>query len=93
LSGSLNVSNTGAVPANNVIVNVYLSSNSTYELGDTLIASLYYGTIGGKITKVKSFAVSTKTNPRGKYVIGVIDPSNIVIESNETNNSALKLVP
>ena len=93
LSGSLNVSNTGAVPANNVIVNVYLSNNSTYELGDTLIASLYYGTIGAKITKVKSFAVSTKTNPRGKYVIGVIDPSNIVIESNETNNSALKLVP
>jgi len=86
LSGSLNVSNTGMAAANNVVVNFYLSNNSTYELGDTLIASLYYGTIGGKITKVNSFNISTKTNPSGKYVIGIIDPSNIVTESNEANN-------
>lgn len=93
LSGSLNVSNTGVVPANNVALNVYLSDNDSYEPGDTLIASLYYGTIGGKISRGKLFTVSTKTNPKGKYVIGVIDPSNFVIESNESNNSASRLVP
>jgi len=92
-SGSLNVSNIGPASANNAVVNVYLSDNSTYEPGDTLIASLSYGTIGTKITKGKSFNLTTRKNPTGKYVIGVIDPSNIVTESNEANNSALKLVP
>ncbi len=93
VSGSLSLSNTGAVPANNAVVNVYLSDNSTYEPGDTLIASLNYGSLKGKITKGKSFNLTTKKNPSGKYVIGVIDPSNIVKESNETNNTALKFVP
>ncbi len=93
VSGSLSLSNTGAVPANNAVVNVYLSDNSTYEPGDTLIASLNYGSLKGKITKGKSFNLTTKKNPSGKYVIGVIDPSNIVKESNETNNSVLKVFP
>jgi len=92
-SGSLNVSNIGPASANNAVVNVYLSDNSTYEPGDTLIASLSYGTIGTKITKGKSFNLTTRKNPTGKYVIGVIDPSNIVIETNESNNTVLKLVP
>ncbi len=93
LAGSFNVANTGVAPANNVIVNVYLSNNDTYESGDTLLASLFYGTVGPKISRGKSFTVSTKTNPSGKYVIGVIDPSNFVIEANEANNSVPKLVP
>jgi hypothetical protein len=86
------VAQNGAVNVNNVIVNFYLSADRTPSDSE-LVATYTFTSISANSSASTAVKVNTKTPPSGKYLIAVIDPSNTIKETNETNNSAYQTVP
>jgi hypothetical protein len=70
----------------NVKANVYLSDDTIYDSGGTLLGVVSIGTINAGSSKFKNLKYKLTTDPTGKYLIAVIDPGDIVDESNENNN-------
>ena len=70
----------------NVKANVYLSDDEIYDSGDTLLGVVSFGTINAASSKFKNVKYKSATDPSEKYLIAVIDPGDIVDESNEDNN-------
>jgi len=94
LSGSLNVTNSGLTTAYNVVVNIYLSDNDTYEQSDTLLISRTLSSIRvGRSSRVRFSRVNFASDPTGKYLVAVIDPQDVITEGDETNNTASILIP
>ena len=91
-SGILMVSaDEGAAP--NVQARIYLSDDGQFDPNDTLLGSVVLGTIKGSASKSKKVKYTVTTNPSGKHIIAVIDPDNVIPESNESNNIAIALMP
>lgn len=93
VSGNLTISNIGTAVATAVVVNIYLSNDNIFGAGDTLIQSDTYQNIQPGAQKVFGVSYKSSTDPGGKYLIGVIDPSNTVNESNENNNISNAVIP
>jgi len=71
-----------------VSARVYLSYDDTYYQDGDLLGLISIGTINAGSSKSKTFKYKGTHDPSGMYVIAVIDPDNIVQESNKKNNIA-----
>jgi len=89
LKGTFVVQNLGTQNASSASVQFYLSSNSTVEAGDALLASSTTSALKKGKNKKRTLKVTlpTGSNASGQFVIAVIDPEHSVTERNESNNS------
>jgi subtilase family serine protease len=89
LKGTVVVENRGTQKADSSALQFYLSDNSAFDAGDTLLASTTTSSI--KIDKVKKKKLKVTlpigSNASGQYVIAVLDPVNSEAERNESNNA------
>ncbi len=89
LKGTFTVSNIGDKEASYTVVRFYLSDNPSDEDDDTQLKYVSKG----KLQPGKSKAINLNLNlptgqtAKGKYVIAVIDEDDLVIETDEDNNS------
>jgi len=93
VTGTFTTTNGGSTSASNVAVNFYLSADGTYSTDDTLVGTYKSKTIAAGSSKATTVRFTSTANPVGKYLIAVIDPSNSIIEPNESNNTAAATVP
>ena len=89
LKGTFIVENQGNQKASSASLQFYLSANSTFEAGDTSLASTTTSSIKIGKTKKKKLKVTlpTGSNASGLFVIAVLDPANSEAERNEGNNT------
>jgi len=89
LSGTLRVGNRGdqAAPPG-ALVYFYLSSDGTWDSGDSLLKQVAVGALkaGRSKTRKLSYALPLGESAQGKYVIAWIDATGAVAETNEANN-------
>lgn len=87
--GAFVVENRGQQKASSTLLRFYLSSNATFDSGDTLLKDSQVNTLKVGRTKRRSLKMklSTGTDATGQLVIAVLDSANAVIEGNETNNA------
>ncbi len=76
----------------------YLSSNTTWDAGDTYLASQLIGVLpaGGSSAFSKTMTVPLGTLPGTYYIIARADATNAVVEGSETNNTkymTVKILP
>jgi glucose/arabinose dehydrogenase len=87
--GAFVVENRGQQKASSTLLRFYLSSNATFDSGDTFIKDSQVNTL--KIGRTKQRNLKMKlppgTDATGQIVIAVLDSAEAVIESNETNNT------
>ena len=94
VSGTITTVNGGTASSANVMVNVYLSADTTPSTDDTLIGTYKFASIAAGASKSTSIRYSTgTTDPGNLYLIGVIDPADSIAESNESNNTAAGDIP
>ena len=89
LKGTVVVENRGTQKADSSALQFYLSDNSAFDAGDTLLASTTTSSIKiGKAKKKKlKVTLPIGSNASGQYVIAVLDPVNSEAERNESNNA------
>jgi hypothetical protein len=81
VSGTFTTENRGNQSASNVVVKYYLSSDSNTPISTSTIRSISAGS-----SKTTTINYSTKSSPKGKYLIAVIDPDSRITEIDEGNN-------
>jgi len=87
LSYSVTIKNHGINAAGNHYTGIYLSTDATITTTDTLVTTYYGGGIPGGSSATYTGTVSVPQNRTGTYYVGAIaDYTNIVPESDETNN-------
>ena len=92
VSGTLNVSNIGNADAGSFNVAYYLSTNGT-TLGTLLKTATVSTGVRAGLNVNLSFQYSSSTSLSGKYIIAKIDYDNKIVEKNEGNNAAARMVP
>lgn len=75
-------------PPRAVTVSYYLSLDAVYGFGDTYLGGSSYLTPSLPKVTSTSFTIPTSVVSGNYYIVCVIDPSNMVVESNEQNNSS-----
>ena len=85
VSGTFTTANTGSIKADNVVVEFYFSGS--------LIKTYKYKTIAAGSSKATTIRFSTPSNPLGEQLLAIIDPSNSIAESNESNNLSDIIIP
>ena len=93
VTGAFTTTNGGSVSASNVAVNFYLSNDGAYHTGDTLVGTYKSKILAAGASKTTTVRFTSVTDPAGKFVIAVIDPSEKIKESHEDNNSAAASIP
>lgn len=91
------IANEGDGDSSNTRVQYYLSDDAVYTtdplLGtpDSLFHTVSLGKVKANKTKKRTIGGGLFKNlsPSGKFIIAVIDPDNIITESNETNNTVV----
>ena len=93
LNGSLYITNNGDGKSSNAKVTMYLSTDgSTYSKKDMLRSKNTGDIAAGASQLVDLSILLIETDPKGKYIIAVIDPSFRIEESNENNNITVSSV-
>jgi hypothetical protein len=89
IKGQLSIQNIGTQDATTSFVRYYLSTDSTYNAGDTFLKQVATGKVkvGRSKTKTLSYSFPTGQSASGQYVIAVIDADNTIVESNDNNNN------
>jgi hypothetical protein len=89
IKGQLSIQNIGTQDATTSFVRYYLSTDNTYNAGDTFLKQVATGKVKVNKPKTKklSYSFQTGQSASGQYVIAVIDADNAISESNETNNN------
>ena len=89
LKGTVVVENRGTQKAASSALQFYLSDNSVFDAGDTLLASTTTSSVKTGKAKKKKLKVTLPigSNASGQYVIAVLDPVNSEAERNESNNA------
>jgi uncharacterized repeat protein (TIGR01451 family) len=87
--GSFVVENRGQQKASPTLLRFYLSSNGTFDSGDTLLKDSQVNAVKVGRTKRRSLKLKlpTGTDVTGQIVIAVLDSAGTVTESSETNNT------
>ncbi|WP_162605101.1 choice-of-anchor D domain-containing protein [Geomonas oryzae] len=94
VTGTLTTINGGTATADNVTVNVYISTDDTPSGNATLIGTYKFAGIAAGASRATSIRYSTgTTDPGTLYLKAVIDPANSVAESDESNNTAFGAIP
>jgi len=89
LSGTLRVENQGNQAASpGALVYFYLSSDGTWDSGDSLLKQVAVGALkaGRSKTRKLRYRFPLGESAQGKYVIAWIDAEGAVAETNEANN-------
>jgi hypothetical protein len=89
LKGTLAVQNGGTATASNVVVSFYLSNGSSFDKSSaTFLKNMTIGSIKAATAKSLKLTwnLAAGTSASGKYVIAVIDPNNVISETNKSNN-------
>lgn len=73
------------------LVNVYLSADGSLHAGDTPVKEYQISGLNAGSSTTLSFNYKGKL--QGSYLIAVADPTQVVSESNETNNANTTVVP
>jgi hypothetical protein len=83
------IDNDGTGSSGSFTVGIYLSSNSSYGSSDTLLETWTQSSIGGGSTGSYSKNVDIPSGSSGSgYVLVVVDPSDDVEETNESDNTS-----
>lgn len=87
-TGSLYITNNGDGKASDVKVALYLSGDGSTYYNKDLLGSMKAGSVisAGATQFLNLSILETDADPKGKYIIAVLDPSQKVKESNENNN-------
>lgn len=87
--GAFVVENRGQQKTSSTLLRFYLSSDATFDSGDTFIKDSQVNTLKVGRTKRRSLKVKLPpgTDATGQIVIAVLDSDQTIIESNETNNT------
>ncbi|HEY3324831.1 MAG TPA: CARDB domain-containing protein [Planctomycetota bacterium] len=91
LSGTLVVKNAGKTKSKAAAVGIYLSLSPTPSANDLLIKKLSTGALKPGQTKTLKLNIKLPTgvSASGKYVTAKVDYTNLILETNETNNTAV----
>jgi hypothetical protein len=84
-----NVQNQGNINAPSSTVRFFLSDDAMFSEGDILLGEVASGSVQAGTTKGVNLNVNLPAgvNATGKFVIAVVDATNIVAESNDGNNA------
>ena len=81
------VKNQGEIASNDFYVYYYLSKDSNITASDTYLGYRYISGLGAGASDTNSINFTILNNLSGSYYIGaIVDPTNKVFESNESNN-------
>jgi subtilase family serine protease len=87
------VKNVGAATAGASVIRFYLSANTLFESGDTLLGERTVGSISPNLTNGGTTSLTIPSGLSGTYYIfAIADGTNLVQEASEGNNSFLRLV-
>ena len=88
VQASASILNQGNVTATSSTMGFYLSTNNTLDASDVLLSTVTGGTLAANISSYRSanLLVPVGTAAGSYYVLFVADPTNVVTETNETNN-------
>jgi peptidyl-Asp metalloendopeptidase len=88
IQGTLEVMNFGGRDVSTVKVYFYLSGDGVYDSKDPLLKRVIMGKIrAGDSREMKlNYWFPPGSNASGKFVIGVIDPTSLILEGDEFNN-------
>jgi hypothetical protein len=69
------------------VTGIYLSTNSVFDTGDTLLTTDAVGALAANVGSTETVVISTSNIPAGNYYIfAVADAAQAIAEVNETNN-------
>ncbi len=90
IAGACSIVNAGTSTANSSSVGFYLSTNTVFDASDVLLnTSTGFALPAGQSSPRNSaLVIPTGTAAGSYYVLFVADPTNVVTETNETNNVA-----
>ncbi len=93
LRGTFLTENRGLQKAPAVLLRFYLSQDTSFDTGDTLLKEMSVSSLKSNKAKPKKLKVSlpTGSSASGQTVIAVLDVANSVNESNEANNTIVSL--
>ncbi|GAB3735084.1 hypothetical protein GCM10027594_16490 [Hymenobacter agri] len=88
INTSCYIQNQGNSAASSSNIGYYLSTNTIFDASDVLLLNSPGTTLagGGYLSRYNSLTVPTGTAVGNYYVLFVADPTNVVAETNETNN-------
>lgn len=88
LKGTFTVKNTGNATAGSSVLRFVLSADTNVDGSDLLLMEVNIGSIlAGKTTKqALNVTLPTGISVTGQFVLGVVDATNTVAETDETNN-------
>jgi trimeric autotransporter adhesin len=87
------VQNVGLGTAGPSVTRYYLSTNITFDSGDTLLGERAVPALAASGTNAGSMSVTLPTGMTGRlYLIAVADGANAVPEANETNNTNARII-
>jgi subtilase family serine protease len=84
------IKNQGNIAANNFKINIYLSKDTVINTKDTYLGQVTVSSLAGGATQTFTANVTLpKTLRMGtKYYVGaIVDATNVIAESNESNNT------
>ncbi len=85
--------NNGAGAAEASTTRLYLSTNTTYDAGDTELGSRSVPAVAAGTSNAGSTSVTLPAGITGAYyIIAKSDADGVVAETNETNNNKYKLI-
>ncbi|MDO7850523.1 CARDB domain-containing protein [Hymenobacter convexus] len=85
---SASIYNQGNVTATSSNMGFYLSTNTTFDANDVLLYTASGTALGSSLSSYRSgyLTIPAGTTPGSYYILFVADPTNLVTETNETNN-------
>ncbi|MBH8568409.1 T9SS type A sorting domain-containing protein [Microvirga sp. STS02] len=88
VQASASIYNQGNVTATSSTMGFYLSTNTTLDASDVLLSTVTGGSLAANLSSYRSanLTVPVGTAAGSYYVLFVADPTNVVTETNETNN-------
>ncbi len=94
IKGKLKIKNAGKATAAATTVQVLLSDDDQPDEDDTVLTELQLRSLKKRRTKELSFRVQLPLgqSAKGQRLLAVVDPDNVVAESNEENNLAVSAV-
>lgn len=85
----LYVKNGGDMKASSTSARIYISNDTILDATDKYLGSVNIGSLSPGRSISKSVSYSLNWNPKGRVLLGVVDPKNTIKESNEENNQAV----
>ena len=106
ISVTSTIKNTGNDPAGAFKVNYYLSRNNVFDASDVklnttdiVVSGLGFTNVDNSTTLTRNFTLPNGetdpfwTNDQDYFVITVLDPDNLLKETNETDNTLISVLP